>query len=343
MGREPVERTYIEIAVLGTVPSPVHPHQTLRVVTVKHESVASACRLSAIKDWATVAKLAIYNVHPLLSGEVVAVEELDVGIVREVLAQGVNGIRRVRAAAVLGVGHLHRHAAMEAYESCRLRLGVGVGAGIVVKHVVPVVSRLTEVCRKGHGCHAAAGGEAVRARALAMDGILVVEHDLRHGGGDATYDIVLVAVIAGIHRREAVVRCALSPRGSEHLRNFRLVRSVELHRFVAPAIGKSLFEACIHLVHPPKESGSHFAIARVFRIAEHGREVVVVGNHGKSAALSAEYSELRLLVEHLQCFGVERCRLLAHNALSDHTECSLFHLSHGAFTCGHRQCHAEEQ
>lgn len=169
--------------------------------------------VAAVEHAAVCRQLAVEVVLPLLVGVVFAHQIRHRGVVAEVGGEAVGNERRVGSRTALAVLHLDADASV-VDEGAGGAVGVGeVFAGIGIGHVVPVVVGVLEVGREGLRAEGARL-PLIFVVALAMVGVAVGAHDLRHGHGHAAS---LIGDFVGVGGDGAVVGSRQVPLGGGHL------------------------------------------------------------------------------------------------------------------------------
>ena len=261
LGSIRVEGKEIEVAVAGTAPAPVYVEVVaVGAVAVDDEGMTAALRASVVAveggviDGAVLGNFLIYKVLPSVCAVACGAAEGGVGVVAQLLLEGIEGV------AVVGSGgetvvHPGCLSAVAHQRGDGSPLGIGVGAAVAREHVVPIEGGRSP-CR--HVDFVGLRGVGFKAGHLGS-GVSVVVSNLSHCRGDAAGEGCLV----GERRAVGIVGVALVPRRGEQWRyvghhaagaaacatdrvGFRL--RLPEHLNLAGIDGKHLAQGCGHAV-----------------------------------------------------------------------------------------------
>ena len=220
-----IEHRQHKVAVTQATPAPVDVEQVTVGIAVAHKRVSAARAGTAVVNHGTaLGQLVVNQVFPVTLLIVAAVNQL--GVIVEVIVQGCGNVGVAGARCVQAILHVGSTAGIE-HEPCySIPLGLSLGTGIVVAHVVPVKHDGME--RVGIECTVLflpiEGDNIGRNRLAAIERVLVIVHDLGHRRGYTARVGQFtngVAVLGNIHELGAVlpIGCALVPVAGDQRRD----------------------------------------------------------------------------------------------------------------------------
>ena len=214
--------------------------EAVRIDTIDDESMTCLVAVGREDDGTTCLKFAVEQLEPAVVGVAFAIDEGRAIVVVEVMLEGVGDVFTIGAAASGAPHHIDGDAAMIA-ELGGLGLLFGCGMcrpAVFGQHQVPIVRGGAEI----DGMRRAVVFPGVRA--VALCGMLPIKHDLRHGGGHATYGCT--------RRTECVVGRTLVPfditkEGTDDLRGGSVVAQLDFGMLLD--VGGSLLDAFEPVLH----------------------------------------------------------------------------------------------